>query len=113
LQNLAVRSSRASNGKVVAAASAESVRRLTQTPLQPNETYGKTERTWAFAKPATPKAFGARTDLKSKNEASAEPAGEEEFPKTKARDESLILNRHARRSPSSCRKNRESIVARS
>jgi hypothetical protein len=41
LQNLAVRSGRASNDKIVAAAfaaaSAESVRRLTQTPLQPNE----------------------------------------------------------------------------
>jgi hypothetical protein len=41
LQNLAVRSGRASNGKIVvtafAAASAESVRRLTQMPLQPNE----------------------------------------------------------------------------
>jgi len=41
LQNLAVRSGRASNGKIVvaafAAASAESVRRLTQTPLLPNE----------------------------------------------------------------------------
>jgi hypothetical protein len=41
LQNLAVRSGRASNGKIVvaafAAASAESVKRLTQTPLQPNE----------------------------------------------------------------------------
>jgi hypothetical protein len=41
LKNLAVRSGRASNGKIVAVAfaavSAESVRRLTQTPLQPNE----------------------------------------------------------------------------
>jgi len=41
LQNLAVRSGRASNGKIVvaafAAASAEFVRRLTQTPLKPNE----------------------------------------------------------------------------
>jgi len=41
LQNLTVRSGRASNGKIVvaafAAASAESVRRLTQTPLLPNE----------------------------------------------------------------------------
>jgi hypothetical protein len=30
---------------------------------------------------ATPKAFGAGTDLKSKNEASAALASEEEFPK--------------------------------
>jgi hypothetical protein len=85
LQNLAVRSGRASNGEIAAAAfaaaNAESVRHLTQTPVQRLKQYGKAKRTWTFAEPQSASRSG--TYLKSKNEAPAALAGGEEFPKTR------------------------------